>query len=277
MTGENADVRNRGDEAVPEEAPFYIVAPSPTADDQARVLKQGDAFAVFDHYGDVKPVGLGEEGLYFHGTRFLSCLLLSLGPDRPLFLSSTVKEDNDVLAVDLTNPDVSRDGRIEVPRGRLHIARTKFLWRRRLLRTPAPQELSRRTHRPHPRADLRRRLFGYFRGPWDETRRPRPAAQARPRRRRRDAGLRGAGRRDAPHPAGLLAAAHAADRQDRALRRVAAAGRRDRHRPHRRLRRGRRGGRRPALRPGRKPRRPAARRRDAPSSSAAATNASTTG
>ena len=128
MTGENADVRNRGDEAVPEEAPFYIVAPSPTADDQARVLKQGDAFAVFDHYGDVKPVGLGEEGLYFHGTRFLSCLLLSLGPDRPLFLSSTVKEANDALAVDLTNGDVFRDGRIEVPRGRLHIARTKFLW-----------------------------------------------------------------------------------------------------------------------------------------------------
>ncbi len=129
MIGENAGARNHGDEATPEEAPFYIVAPSPTADDQARVLKQGDAFAVFDHYGDVKPVGLGEEGLYFHGTRFLSCLLLSLGPDRPLFLSSTVKEDNDVLAVDLTNPDVSRDGRVAVPRGRLHIARTKFLWR----------------------------------------------------------------------------------------------------------------------------------------------------
>ncbi len=128
MTADNASARNQGDEAVPEEAPFYIVAPSPTADDQARVLKQGDAFAVFDHYGDVKPVGLGEEGLYYHGTRFLSCLLLSLGPDRPLFLSSTVKEDNDVLAVDLTNPDVSRDGRVAVPRGSLHIARTKFLW-----------------------------------------------------------------------------------------------------------------------------------------------------
>src|SRR5258707_3981485 len=114
-------------EAVPEETPFYIVAPSPSADEQARVLKEGDAFAVFDHYGDIKPVGLGEEGLYFDGTRFLSCLLLSLGPDRPLFLSSTVREDNDVLAVDLTNPDVSRAGRVEVARGTLHVSRIKFL------------------------------------------------------------------------------------------------------------------------------------------------------
>jgi hypothetical protein len=28
------------------------------------VLKHGHMFAVFDHYGDIKPGGLGEEGLY---------------------------------------------------------------------------------------------------------------------------------------------------------------------------------------------------------------------
>jgi glycogen debranching enzyme len=109
--------------------PYYILAGSPAADEQSRVLKQGETFAVFDRFGDIKPVGLGEEGLYHEGTRFLSCLLLSLGHDRPLFLSSTVKEDNDVLAVDLTNPDVSGTARVAVPRGTLHLARTKFLWR----------------------------------------------------------------------------------------------------------------------------------------------------
>jgi hypothetical protein len=93
-----------------------------------RVLKQGDAFAVFDHYGDIKPVALGEEGLFYDGTRFLSCLLLRLGPDRPLFLSSTVKEANDLLTVDLTSPDVLQSGRVAVPRGTLHLSRTKFLW-----------------------------------------------------------------------------------------------------------------------------------------------------
>src|SRR5205814_7204281 len=45
-----------------------------------------------------------------------------------LFLSSTVKEENDLLAVDLTNPDVSEGSRVVVPRGTLHVARLKFLW-----------------------------------------------------------------------------------------------------------------------------------------------------
>ena len=111
-----------------EEGPFYILAPSPQADEQSRVLKDGDTFAVFDHYGDIKPSGLGEEGLYHEGTRYLSRFLLGLGKDRPLFLSSTVKEANDVLAVDLTNPDLAPDGRVLVPRGTLHLAREKFLW-----------------------------------------------------------------------------------------------------------------------------------------------------
>jgi glycogen debranching enzyme len=112
----------------PPAPPFYIVAPSPAADEQSRVLKQGNTFAVFDHFGDISPFGLGEEGLYHGDTRFLSHLLLRLGQERPLFLSSTVRQDNDILAVDLTNPDVSLGGRVVVPRGTLHIARIKFLW-----------------------------------------------------------------------------------------------------------------------------------------------------
>src|SRR5437588_7573546 len=97
--------------------PFYIAAPSPLADELSRVLKHGETFAVFDHYGDIKPAGLGEEGLYHEGTRFLSCLMLRLGQDRPLFLSSTIKEDNDLLAVVLTNPDMYVDDRLVIPRG----------------------------------------------------------------------------------------------------------------------------------------------------------------
>src|SRR5690242_6978576 len=108
--------------------PFYIVAPTPLADELSRVLKHGDTFAVFDHYGDITPTGLGEEGLYHEGTRFLSCLVLALGKNRPLLLSSTVKEDNDLLAVDLTNPDLFRDGQVLIPRGTLHLFRSKFLW-----------------------------------------------------------------------------------------------------------------------------------------------------
>ena len=107
---------------------FYVLAKSPLADDRTRVLKHGDTFAVFDRYGDIQPVGLGEQGIYHAGTRFLSKLVLNFGSQRAMLLSSTVREDNVLLAVDLTNPDVYAGGQVIVPRGTLHIYRSKFLW-----------------------------------------------------------------------------------------------------------------------------------------------------
>src|SRR5204863_909328 len=50
------------------------------------------------------------------------------GRRRPLLLSSTISEDNTILAVDLTNPDVVRDGHVLVPRGSIHIFRARMLW-----------------------------------------------------------------------------------------------------------------------------------------------------
>jgi glycogen debranching enzyme len=109
-------------------SPYYIVATAPLADEFRRVLKHGETFAVFDHYGDIQLVGLCEQGLYHQGTRFLSCFRFSLEQERPLFLSSTIKEDNDLLVVDLTNPDLAGAAEVVVPRGSLHFFRTQFLW-----------------------------------------------------------------------------------------------------------------------------------------------------
>ena len=114
-----------------EEGPFYIVAPSPGADDHRRVLKQGDMFALFDRFGDIKPGGHGEEGLYHSGTRHISCLVLELNGERPLFLSSNVKEDNALLAIDLTNRDSHNGHHVVLPRGSIHLLRIKFLWQGR--------------------------------------------------------------------------------------------------------------------------------------------------
>jgi len=108
--------------------PNHILAASSVADERTRVLKHGDTFAVFDHYGDIKPGGLGEEGLYHEGTRFLSCLVLELEGGRPFFLSSTVCDANDQLAVAMTNPDLLRDSEVWLPLGTLHLAWKKFLW-----------------------------------------------------------------------------------------------------------------------------------------------------
>src|SRR5213595_4233184 len=107
---------------------FYIRSSSSRIDVRTRVLKQGDTFAVFDRFGDIDTFGTGELGIYYQDTRFLSRLTLKLGKDRPLLLSSTVREDNAVLAVDSTNPDVWRDSEIVVPRGTIHIYRSKVWW-----------------------------------------------------------------------------------------------------------------------------------------------------
>jgi glycogen debranching enzyme len=104
---------------------FYILATSSMAEEQSRVLKNGETFVVFDRYGDIKPVGF--EGVYHEGTRYLSSLLLRLEEERPLLLSSKVKEDNAHIAVDLTNADVYGDGALILPRGILHILRTQVL------------------------------------------------------------------------------------------------------------------------------------------------------
>ena len=98
--------RRADDEVVSMHEQYYIQATSSRADDRTRVLKHDETFAVFDRFGDVQPVGLGEQGIYHDGTRFLSRLELRIGGRRPLLLSSTVKKENDLLTVDLANPDL---------------------------------------------------------------------------------------------------------------------------------------------------------------------------
>jgi len=106
----------------------YILATSSRVDEQSRVLKHGDTFAVFDRYGNIRQIGMGEQGLYHEGTRYLRRLELRVLDRRPLLLSSTVQQDNALMTVDLTNPDVSVDGQIVLTRDTLHLFRTCFLW-----------------------------------------------------------------------------------------------------------------------------------------------------
>jgi glycogen debranching enzyme len=108
-----------------------IVASSSLTDEHIEVLKQGDTFGLFDRYGDIHSLRTGSHGLYHEGTRFLSRFALTINGERPLLLSSTVKEDNVVLNVDLTNPDMTHEGEVAVARGALHLSRARFLWQGR--------------------------------------------------------------------------------------------------------------------------------------------------
>lgn len=105
---------------------YYVSATSTYADDRVRVLNDADTFGVFDRWGDIQPFGQEVQGLYHEGTRFLSHFELQINGERPLLLSSTIKEENEILSVDLTNPDFLEAGE-KVLRGTLFIGRKKFI------------------------------------------------------------------------------------------------------------------------------------------------------
>src|ERR1041384_8733933 len=110
---------------------YHVIASSALTDDRIEVLKQGDTFGLFDQYGDIHSLRSGSHGLYHEGTRFLSHFEMTINGERPLLLSSTVKEDNVLLNIDLTSCDMTHEGKVEIPRGALHLSRARFLWRGR--------------------------------------------------------------------------------------------------------------------------------------------------
>ncbi|UFZ07010.1 amylo-alpha-1,6-glucosidase [Bradyrhizobium ontarionense] len=112
----------------PVEQPFYIPMTGPTARPR-RSLKHDDTFIVLDGHGDIGASAGGPDGLFHADTRYLARLELTLDDVQPLLLGSSLRDDNSGLTVDLTNPDIYRQGRHVLAKDILHIVRTIFLWR----------------------------------------------------------------------------------------------------------------------------------------------------
>src|SRR6266481_5835121 len=110
------------------ESPFSITMTGPAARPR-RSLKHDDTFIVLDSHGDIGASAGGPDGLFNADTRYLARLELVLDAVQPLLLGSNLRDDNSALTVDLTNPDVFRNGRIVLHKDMLHIVRTIFLWR----------------------------------------------------------------------------------------------------------------------------------------------------
>ena len=108
---------------------WYVSATSARTEESPQVLKQDETFVLFDHFGDVQVAGPGEQGLYDEDTRYLSYQELLVDGVRPLYLGSTVKENNSLLIVELMNPDLTRGGEVRVSKGTVHIFRAKLLWK----------------------------------------------------------------------------------------------------------------------------------------------------
>ncbi|HEX2593384.1 MAG TPA: amylo-alpha-1,6-glucosidase [Rhizomicrobium sp.] len=130
-TALEADLRARADNA--EEIPsFHIHATASIQERWPRTLKHGDMFGMFDRLGDIVNPGLTPGGLFLGDTRHLSELKLMIDGQRPLFLSSAIEDDNVVLHVDVSNPDLYLDNALVFSRETLHVRRSRFLWRNTL-------------------------------------------------------------------------------------------------------------------------------------------------
>jgi glycogen debranching enzyme len=110
------------------EQPFYIPMTGPAARPR-RSLKHDDTFIVLDSHGDIGASAGGPDGLFNADTRYLARLELVFEDMQPLLLGTNLRDDNSSLTIDLTTPDVYRQGRLVLQKDMLHIVRTIFLWR----------------------------------------------------------------------------------------------------------------------------------------------------
>ncbi len=106
---------------------WYILATSSRADDRTRVLKAEETFGLFDPFGDIRQIGLGDLGLYHSGTRYLSFFEFTVNQRQPLLLNSSVANDNLLLAVDQTTPDLYENNKLVIKKGTIHVFRSKLL------------------------------------------------------------------------------------------------------------------------------------------------------
>src|SRR5690554_6256142 len=107
---------------------IVTLATSSLTEEQMFVLKQDNSFAIFNKYGDINPYRQSAQGLYHSGTRFLSEFQFKIEGLLPLFLSSNLKEHNELFVVDLTNPDIMDDDGVRLEKDQIHIMRQMVLW-----------------------------------------------------------------------------------------------------------------------------------------------------
>ncbi|HEY8440301.1 MAG TPA: amylo-alpha-1,6-glucosidase [Xanthobacteraceae bacterium] len=110
------------------EPKFYIPATGPGTRPR-RTLKHNDTFIVLDSHGDIGASAGGPDGLFHCDTRFLSHFELLLNGMQPLLLGSSLRDDNTLLTIDLTNPDTYLENRLVLPKDTVHVVRTVFIWR----------------------------------------------------------------------------------------------------------------------------------------------------
>ncbi len=107
----------------------FAIAATELAARPRHTMKHGDSFLVLDSHGDIGVSAGGPDGLFHHDTRYLSQFGLLVNGLQPLLLGSNLSNDNCVLTVDLTNPDIVDRDRVTASKNLLHVSRTVFVAR----------------------------------------------------------------------------------------------------------------------------------------------------
>ena len=103
---------------------YYILASAMASRRTARVLAQGESFAVFEATGDILESPVEALGFFYRDTRHLSRFEISIGGEVPHFLNSYVSDDNTEVRANLTNPDFrGTDNSMLLPRDTIQIKR----------------------------------------------------------------------------------------------------------------------------------------------------------
>ncbi|MEX2336003.1 MAG: glycogen debranching N-terminal domain-containing protein, partial [Fulvivirga sp.] len=110
-----------------EDDKYYISADSTYADDRIQVLNHSDTFGIFDRWGNILPIGKAIRGIYHNDTRYINKMEMKMNGHLPTLLSSAIKEKNEMLSVDLTNPEMTLDNGETLHHGSIHIRRSQFI------------------------------------------------------------------------------------------------------------------------------------------------------
>ncbi len=106
------------------EEKYHVDAGAINYDERTHVINHYDTFCIFDRWGDIHPKGKKSLGIFYKGTRFLNQLELQLNKQKPLLLSSSIKQDNEILSVDLANPKLQD---CDILENTIHLRREQFI------------------------------------------------------------------------------------------------------------------------------------------------------
>ncbi len=106
---------------------YRILADGAHTDERTHVLNHCNSFAILNRSGDIHPLGKEVQGIYHKDTRYIHLLDLTIGAKRPTLLSSNIKEENEILSVDLANPSIFLDDGQQLESSAIHLHRSQFL------------------------------------------------------------------------------------------------------------------------------------------------------